>query len=79
MSRWRCGECYCIAADGELLTAPNPFDTEQEITGCHKCAAVNSFTMLCDVDGCEGEVTCGWPNDGGYRRTCFRHYKEGKP
>lgn len=79
MTRWRCEECRAIHDDSELLTAQNPFDAAQDINGCPKCAAVDNFTQVCDVGGCEQEASCGWPSESGYRRTCFRHYNEGNP
>lgn len=27
----------------------------------------------CDEPGCTREGGCGWPTDGGYRRTCYEH------
>lgn len=29
----------------------------------------------CDEPGCGRVATCGWPSDGGYRRTCGIHYR----
>ena len=31
--------------------------------------------MTCDEDGCNKQITCGWPSDSGYRRTCSEHKK----
>ena len=30
----------------------------------------------CDEPGCTREGTCGWPTDGGYRRTCYKHWEK---
>lgn len=29
---------------------------------------------ICDEPGCFDYVSCGWPSDDGYRRTCSKHY-----
>ena len=29
----------------------------------------------CDEPGCGLVAICGWPSDGGYRRTCGIHYR----
>lgn len=31
---------------------------------------------ICDVEGCERHVECGFPTQDGYRRTCHKHWKE---
>lgn len=34
---------------------------------------------ICDEPGCLEDAGCGWPTkDGGYRRTCYKHMKEGE-
>lgn len=73
MKRWRCDECEKIFDEADLLTAPNPFDAESEISGCPWCKLVNMFTEICDEPGCTWEATCGFPTPQGYRRTCYKH------
>ena len=52
---------------------------EAEVTKLAKDAewACENRVQLCDVEGCDAEVTCGWPTGGGYRQTCSRHYLDG--
>ena len=33
------------------------------------------FAQQCDEPGCQKESSCGWPTEGGYRRTCFDHWQ----
>ncbi len=72
--RWKCDECEVIVADTELRVAPNPFNVEEEIIGCPRCAAVNSFVAACAIEDCKRPGTCGGPNsEGVYLRTCYEH------
>lgn len=73
-NRWRCKEC-CWRGDGSALKfAPNPFDKDAvEIVGCPSCFAVESVELVCDVKDCWEAVSCGWPQDKGYRQTCGKH------
>ena len=32
-------------------------------------------SMQCDERGCRKQATCGWPTNGGYRRTCGDHMR----
>ena len=41
--------------------------------------ACENRVQICDVEGCDAEVTCGWPTGDGYRQTCSRHYLDGLP
>lgn len=72
--RWICTECDkpCIRTD--MLMADNPFVAGQKILGCPSCYAIDSFTLGCDVEGCNSASVAGWQDAGGrYRRTCSRH------
>jgi len=31
-------------------------------------------SMLCDEPGCKQFISCGFPTESGYRRTCGKHY-----
>jgi hypothetical protein len=31
---------------------------------------------ICDEPGCTETVSCGWPSENGYRRTCGEHMKK---
>ena len=77
LKRWRCEACDSISLATELLTAPNPFNPEQLLTGCPICKHAEGFTKLCDRSGCDRVATCGFPVGpelGGYWRTCDRHF-----
>lgn len=39
---------------------------------------LKEFARVCDEPGCFGSVSCGWPSDEGYRRTCYEHSNYGK-
>lgn len=73
MDKWVCEACRRISLDGEYLTAPNPFDPTDTLTGCPSCKAVNSLVGACDEPGCEKESSMGTPTTEGYRRTCYDH------
>lgn len=73
MNRVRCIECDNIHAENTLLTAPNPFDPTEIVTGCPTCKSVDSLVAVCDEPGCDKEVSCGWGSPSGYRHTCYEH------
>lgn len=76
--RIRCTECDWMGVLGQQLTAPNPFDPSEEIVGCPSCHEPNSFELLCEVDGCTREASCGTSVPGDYAQTCGKHMpKEG--
>lgn len=70
-----CGEYRCNwrGTDAEVLHAPNPFDPEDEISGCPKCKEINSIYRACDEPGCWDRVSCGTTTPNGYRQTCGKH------
>ncbi len=77
--RFRCDECGWIGDESEIITAPNPFEALEVVSGCPRCKAVDQFTNTCDEPGCDKDAGCGWPTkDGGYRRTCYEHSNNGK-
>lgn len=74
LKRWRCCDCSKVSIQGALLTAPNPFDPDDTVTGCPWCKSVAEFDELCDEPGCNQATSCGFPTEGGgYRRTCSAH------
>jgi hypothetical protein len=63
------------------LTISNEFDLsfKEEITKAlvaEDYKQIKSIVGLCDVDGCYGYASCGWPSADGYRHTCGVHMKE---
>lgn len=72
-NRWRC-ECGHVCYSDDMLRAPNPFDPEDEVTGCPRCKLIPQWEELCDEAGCLKAATCGFPvSPIGYRRTCAAH------
>lgn len=68
-----CNECSWRGIKDELLSAINPFDADDEISGCPKCKGINCFTLCCDEPDCWQNVSSGIPTPGGYRQTCHIH------
>ena len=73
LKRWRCQTCRTITLGKDLLTAPNPFDPSDTLTGCPKCKMVEGFDAICDEPGCVQASSCGFNTSEGYRRTCHEH------
>ena len=71
--RVRCDECDWTGRINDQLKAANPFDHEDAVYGCPQCKGVDQFTMLCEVEDCYREATCGTPKDDHYWQTCGRH------
>lgn len=71
--RFKCAQCGAICNEGEYLTAPNPFDETDTITGCPTCKCVDVLVTACDEPGCTREASNGWPSEKGYRHTCYEH------
>jgi hypothetical protein len=71
--RFVCEECGWRGLQSEALRAGNPFDPTDHLTGCPKCAAVNSMRTTCDEPGCWAPDTIGTPGPDAYRRTCAIH------
>ena len=72
----KCQECAYICNTSDILRAPNPFDKDDNVSGCPECKSVDSFVRVCDEPGCNREVACGTPTPAGYRQTCGRHRYE---
>ena len=73
--RWKCSECGGVYNGASLLRAASPFDKDDTIVGCPRCKSVDSMTGVCDEPRCDSVSTCGFPTEGGYRRTCGDHYR----
>lgn len=71
--RWLCQSCGWNGGDAELLRAISPFDAAETIVGCPKCKTADDIANACDDPECAQKATCGFPAQGGYRRTCDRH------
>lgn len=74
--RFVCEECSARIST-KVLSAPNPFDNSDTITGCPSCKSVNTLRSTCDELGCWEPDTIGTPilhgQSEGYRRTCWKH------
>ena len=73
--RLRCGACEVEIEDSQRLTAPNPFDGTDVLFGCPTCKSVDTWTRMCDVEGCRRIVSCGYPDGDRYWMVCLDHYK----
>lgn len=67
------GRCGWRGNSVELLTATNPFDDTDTITGCPSCKSIDSCVNACDEPECWQQATCGTPTATGYRTTCGKH------
>lgn len=70
---YRCTECDWHDYGRSYLSAKNPFDASEEISGCPKCKSINTIVDVCEFDGCWRAASCGTPTPEGYRRTCGKH------
>ena len=68
-----CEECNWRGQQDQLLTAINPFDSDDDINGCPQCKSINTALFACEETDCWEPVTCGFPTAVGYRQTCGRH------
>jgi len=68
-----CRECGWMGRNAQMLTAPNPFNAEDEVNGCPNCKSVSCLLVACQVDGCRKEASVGFPKDGDYVNACGDH------
>jgi hypothetical protein len=75
--RYKCEECSTVFHEKDALKAKNPFDESIcpiAIWGCPSCFEVNTkFVMVCEVDDCDLDASCGTPTEDRYWRTCYKH------
>lgn len=71
--KYKCQECGWKGVESQVLTAKNPFDDAQEITGCTECSEVESMALACEAPGCWRDATCGTLSKAGYKQTCYDH------
>lgn len=71
--KWVCKECDQTVF--EHLSAPNPFDATDTVSGCPCCKSVNSLLQACQYPGCNQPASGGYPNGLGYRYAwlCYKH------
>jgi hypothetical protein len=73
-------EAYVPLCD-DGLTISNEFDLDLKDRVVEALKSKDEKKMkealgLCDVPECFKYVSCGWPSENGYRKTCGDHYKE---
>lgn len=68
-----CEECGWQGEGKDVLRAPNPFDPEEQMSGCPYCHSVESLVRACDGPGCWEPAAYATPVANDYRYTCFRH------
>jgi len=72
--KYHCPECEKTFLKENMLTAPNPFDPDDEVCGCPWCKSCIQPNLVCDEKGCNELFTMGWLDDEtGYRLTCYKH------
>ena len=72
--KYTCSECDHLTM--EPLSAVNPFDSQDTITGCPNCKQAESLKVACMALGCQREASSGTPGGWGYRYAwlCWKHY-----
>lgn len=75
MQKIICNEFRCSwqGLEGEALTAPNPFEPTETVSGCPECLGIDTIVYACDEPDCWKSATCGTPTKEGYRSTCGKH------
>ena len=69
-----------LCSDGLFIS--NEFDAEalpnaREALASGNHEKLKEILSCCDEPGCYEVTSCGWPTeDGGYRRTCYKHMKD---
>lgn len=76
-------DAYIPLYEAGGMDITNNFDLDQipaiiKIVQEHKFEPLKDLINLCDEPDCFNEVSCGFPTEDGYRRTCFNHSKWAK-
>lgn len=76
-------DAYVPLYEAGGMEISNNFDLGQipditEVVKEHKFEPLKNLLNLCDEQDCFNEVSCGFPTETGYRRTCFNHSKWAK-
>ncbi len=73
-TKWMCEQCNWKGYEHQLLLGCNPFNPDEEITGCPECKIIEQFMQTCDEPNCWLEAGCGTPFGlSGYKRHCHKH------
>jgi hypothetical protein len=76
---FRCDDCDHVMLETEILRASVPHPKGDRLiflNQCPECGECQNFTNMCDEPGCKSTADCGWPSEGGYRRTCGKHMRD---
>lgn len=74
---WLCTQCLKRVAYTDILLAENPFDKDDNLTGCPHCRSVNPFVPACEHEDCANDTSCAGVGIGEkYVYTCTKHRKE---
>ena len=71
--KYKCGCCDTISIVGDILKAPSPFNTQDELWGCSHCFAAEDFNRVCDTDDCISISVVGMPIGDEYKFLCREH------
>lgn len=71
-------DAYVPLYEAGGMDITNNFDLGQipaiiDIVREHKFTPLKNMLNLCDEPDCFNEVSCGFPTEDGYRRTCSKH------
>ena len=76
-------DAYGVLQTAGALEISNEFDIERmdnikEHVREHKIESMKSLVGFCDEPGCFDTAGSGFPVEGGYRWTCYKHWNEHK-
>jgi hypothetical protein len=71
--KWLCRDCGETCTT--LLSAENPFEIGDTISGCPHCRSVESLEGACQIGDCKRPASGGHPGGHGFRYiwTCWKH------
>jgi hypothetical protein len=78
MTTWRDKQAArpdTIAKALEAWHATSAQERERMIEAIDAYEEAERLYRQCDEPSCEREASCGFPVEGGYRRTCYEHSK----
>ena len=73
-------DAYGVLQNAGALAISNDFDIpkmrdiEQHVRQ-HKIESMKPLVNFCDEPECYNGISCGFPTEDGYRRTCYEHSK----
>ena len=78
--KFKCDDRSCGWRGFELdiLVADNPFVKGEKLYACPHCQQMENLDLVCEIEGCWEQATCGTPTEKGYLRMCGKHFFESK-